>query len=70
MSEEKKDYSLEELFEQVESLLSKMEQKEVSLEDSFEFYEQGMNYLKLCKDKIDCVEKKMEVINAQNELIE
>ena len=59
-----REYSLEELFEQLETILEKIEGKDISLEESFFFYEEGMKTLKQCNDKIDQVEKKMLVINA------
>lgn len=59
-----REYSLEELFEQLETILEKIEEKDISLGESFFFYEEGMKTLKQCNDKIDQVEKKMLVINA------
>ncbi len=69
MSEQKEE-SLEELFEKVEGLLGNMEKQDVSLEDSFVFYEQGIKYLQQCQEKIDLVEKKMQVLTQQGQLIE
>ena len=37
-----REYSLEELFEQLETILEKIEEKDISLEESFFFYEEGM----------------------------
>ena len=59
-----REYSVEELFEQLETILEKIEEKDISLEESFFFYEEGMKTLKQCNDKIDQMEKKMLVINA------
>ena len=67
---EKKEPGLEELFIQMEEILEKMEDKDISLEDSFSFYEEGMKKLKQCNAKIDEVEKKMLVISAQGTLEE
>lgn len=47
-----------------------MQDTEVSLEDSFALYEQGMKMLKNCNQKIDAVEKKMLKMNEQGELEE
>ena len=41
----------------------KLEDKETSLEDSFNLYKQGMELLKFCSDKLDTVEKKMLQMN-------
>ena len=64
----KKD--IEELFLEIEEIISRMEDKEVSLEQSFSLYECGMNKLKMCNDKIDAVEKKLLILNQQGELEE
>ncbi|MCI8634178.1 MAG: exodeoxyribonuclease VII small subunit [Eubacterium sp.] len=67
--EEKKDgqtrLKLEELFAEIEDILEQMDDKEISLEKSFLLYEEGMKKLKQCNDKIDQVEKKMQVISEQ-----
>ena len=62
--------SLEELFEQLGNILADMENPELSLEDAFMLYEQGMKMLKNCNQKIDAVEKKMLKMNEQGELEE
>ena len=51
--------SLEELFEQLDTILASMEDPELSLEDAFMLYEQGMKKIQTCNQKIDIVEKKM-----------
>jgi len=67
---EKKEPGLEVLFGQMEEILEKMEEKDISLEDSFTLYEKGMKKLKQCNAKIDEVEKKMLVISSQGTLEE
>lgn len=66
MTKEKQS-SLEELMIEIEDILEKMDEKDISLEDSFLLYEKGMKKLKMCNDKIDQVEKKMLVINEEGE---
>lgn len=65
-----KQSSLEEYMIEIEDILDKMDEKEISLEDSFLLYEEGMKKLKLCNDKIDQVEKKMLLINEEGYLEE
>lgn len=55
--------TLEEVFAQLDDLAEKLEDKETSLEDSFNLYNQGMELLKFCSDKLDTVEKKMLQMN-------
>ena len=40
--------------------------EEVSLEDSFKYYEAGMKLVKTCGGKIDKVEKQILVLNGNN----
>ncbi len=65
-----KESGLEELFTEIEDILAKMEDKDISLERSFLLYEEGMKKLKRCSEKIDQVEKKMLVISEQGTLEE
>lgn len=62
--------NLEEAFAVVEEAVSKLEDPEISLEESFQVYEQGMKVLKHCNDMIDRVEKKVQVIQENGELHE
>ena len=55
--------TLEEVFAQLDDLAEKLEDKETSLEDSFNLYKQGMELLKFCSDKLDTVDKKMLQMN-------
>lgn len=59
--------SLEEVFEQLDEIAGKLEQADISLEDSFQLYHKGMELLKLCNDKIDTVEKQMLVLDENGE---
>ena len=62
-----KDKSLEEVFEQLDIIIEKLEETTVSLEDSFQLYHKGMELLKICNDKIDTVEKKMLILDENGE---
>ena len=57
------DKTLEEVFEQLDEVVKRLEGETISLEDSFRLYHQGMELLKVCNDKIDLVEKKMLVLD-------
>lgn len=61
------DKSLEEVFEQLDEIVKKLEETNVSLEDSFQLYHKGMELLKVCNDKIDTVEKKMMMLDEDGE---
>ena len=64
---EQKEQTLEEIFGEMEGLLEALESREISLEDSFEKYKEGMALLKVAGEKIDMVEKAMLVLNDQGE---
>ncbi len=72
MAEEKKDkeFRLEEAFEQIEKILERSGDKDVSLEESFTLYQEGMRLLKLCSAQIDRVEKNMLLIDEEGGLHE
>lgn len=61
------DLTLQELFAQLEQVIHDMEEKEISLEESFRLYHRGMDMLKTCNEKIDRVEKKMMVLDSEGE---
>ena len=66
MAEKMEDkFRLEEAFDQIELLLERLQSKEVSLEESFSLYEQGMKLLKQCSENIDHVEKQMLQIDEE-----
>lgn len=57
---------LEELFSKIEDVVSCMEEDEVSLEDAFSLYQQGISLVKLCNEKIDRVEKDIQILNQND----
>ena len=59
---------LEDLFESIEEVIAKMEEKDVTLEESFNLYQSGIEKVKSCNEILDGVEKKMQMMNAQGEL--
>ena len=63
-----KTEKLEDVIAQVEQCITRLEDPQVSLEDSFRYYEQGIAKLKLCNEKVEQIEKKMLMINSQGEL--
>lgn len=69
IAERKENENLEDLFAEVEQLIAHME-GDISLDESFACYEQGMKKLKHCSERIDSIEKKMLVLNEQGMLEE
>lgn len=54
--------TLEQKFEEIEQIIEKMEMPEVSLEESFALYQQGIAQIKSCSQMLDMVEKKMQTL--------
>ena len=66
MSEKKKE-NLEEMFKDLEELIGKMENEEITLEQTFDLYNNGMELLKKCNLTIDDGEKKVLVLDENGE---
>ena len=62
--------TLEKAFEELEAIIEKMNDREVSLDDSFSLYAEGTKLLKYCNEQLDMVEKKMLVLGEEGELHE
>lgn len=63
MAEEKK-LSVEESFDMLDRMVEKLESSDVTLEESFQIYQKGMNLLKEVHQTIDGYEKKIQLLNA------
>lgn len=61
--------ALEKTFEQLESVMEELEKEEISLEDSFRLYQEGMKLLKECNDSIDKVEKQLIILEEGQEVL-
>ena len=62
----KAEKSLESSFEELNTMITRLEQDDLSLEDSFGLYNEGMKLLKKCNDSIDKVEKKLTVLSERD----
>ena len=62
-----KKVSLEESFEQLETIIEQMKTGDMTLEDSFKKYEEGMKLIKNCSNSMDRVEKKLIVLENGEE---
>ena len=64
---EQEQFRLEEAFDRIEALLEKLQDKDVTLEEAFGLYQEGMGLLKLCNENIDHVEKQMLQIDEEGQ---
>lgn len=58
-----KEPTIEEGLKQIETIIEKLESSDVSLEESFKLYEEGINKVKAVNDSIDRIEKKIETLS-------
>ena len=59
--------TLEDMFRELETLTEQMEDPDITLEQSFDLYNSGMELLKKCNESIDSVEKKVLVLDESGE---
>ncbi len=62
---EQKDL-LENSFKRLDEIIEKMEQGELSLEESFKLYKEGVGLVSACNESIDKVEKEIKVIEDES----
>ncbi len=65
--ENKNELSVEEAFDKIDATIKELEKNDVSLEDSFKLFKEGMDLLKYCNDSIDKVEKKVQKVMADGQ---
>lgn len=62
-----KQLSLEDSFEQLDDIIASLESGKLSLEDSFKKYNEGMKLVQNCVGQLDQVEKKIMILNGNQE---
>ena len=60
-----KAQTLEQSLEKLEQIIGNLENGDVSLEDSFKLYNEGMKLIQNCNQQLDKVEKKIVVLNQK-----
>ena len=66
MGTEKKE-NLEEMFDRLDQVIGTLEGEDVSLEEAFGLYDQGMKLIRRCNQTINEVEKKIRVLDENGE---
>ena len=57
---------IEDNFEQLEDIISKMQSDRITLEQSFELYNKGLSLVQDCNNKIEKIEKQIKIIEEGN----
>lgn len=58
-----KSQTLEQSFDKLEELVDTLENGNVSLDESFKIYQEGIKLIKNCNQQLDKVEKQITVLN-------
>ncbi len=61
--------TVEELFSEIEEIILKMQNPEVSLTESMQLYEKGVENLKNCTEQLDLIEKQIQQLTESGETI-
>lgn len=64
---ENKTNNLEESFAKLSEIIGELEKPEITLESSFQLYQEGMKLLKECNDSIDRVEKQLIILSEHGD---
>lgn len=63
----KSEKTLENALTELNEIIEKMDKPEISLDDSFNLYHEGIKLVQFCNEKIEKVEKEIIVLNAESE---
>lgn len=61
-----KNVGIEDNFEQLEDIISKMQSDRITLEQSFELYNKGLSLVQDCNNQIEKIEKQIKIIEEGN----
>lgn len=64
-NEAEQEMTIEEIFDALDGLIDRLESGKGSLEDAFKDYEKGMKLVKSCNEKIEKIEKQVQVLSGE-----
>jgi len=64
----KENISIEKLLKELESIVVKMEDDSLNLEDSLESYEKGITLVKSAQESLKKIEQRVQILSQKNEL--
>ena len=62
-----KSQTLEEAFEQLETLIGQLEDGSVSLNEAFKMYNEGVKLIKNCNTQLDKIEKQIIILDSKED---
>ena len=66
MARKRKPVDFERSLRELEALVERMEEGELSLEDSLQTYERGIRLSRLCQQALDEAEKRIEILTSRD----
>lgn len=67
-SENRESFSVEEAFTKLSDIVEKMDEPEVTLEESMQLYRNGVELLNQCGDTLDRIEKELIILTEEGEI--
>jgi exodeoxyribonuclease VII small subunit len=64
----KENINIEKLLKELESIVAKMEDDNLNLEDSLKFYEKGITLVKSAQESLKKIEQRVQILSQKNEL--
>jgi len=64
----KDNINIEKLLRELESIVAKMEDDSLNLEDSLKSYEQGITLVKSAQESLKKIEQRVRILSQKNEL--
>jgi len=64
----KENINIEKLLKELESIVSKMEDDSLNLEDSLQSYEKGITLVKSAQESLKKIEQRVQILSQKNEL--
>ena len=65
MADNKNDISFEDALAKLNDIATKLKAKDISLEETIKYFEEGNECYKLCKDILDNAKQKIEVYQGE-----
>ena len=61
------EFVLVDAFKKLDTIIEELEKPDISLDNSFQLYQEGMKLLKACNDSIDKVEKELIILGEDGD---
>ena len=70
MARKKQDVDFEAALEELEGLVERMEEGDLSLEESLKTYERGIELSRACQKSLDAAEQRIEILSEKDGAVE